>query len=473
MAGNDHLLNSALEFSAYDSNLRDEIIKINIEKTVNWLRKYENALKDERQKIRRVLKEHKMSRGGGDKPIKLRICIPIIPTFAGIFPGHHSTYRMAGKFINDISKWFGSNCRINVLAIFLDHSSSVFMAHRPISANGGGLESGYTEHMKLNRTSQSKNPAYKEKHAKAFKDLIEKEITEPSVNITYNHKFESALFRDMLFSENKSEILRQAPRVLESVPRETHERSYVSFDKARGVELKHESLCTVVLRAADVMGGVGNMSMIICGGDMFDQIVDIRKMYGRYFGGVPFEEIDNLCILTNIMSEAVHISSMESPGFSEEGKKIPSEVLLRAGLELKGESDIDEIIPKYKRELELIIGPDDIQVEIETVGVQRLKVCPDTFCSRLTKGAKEVIRQLYLHGEKGSLTRSEIHGHLIKAGVQLSLRGVNKILINLKNFDIVEVDSSSRNGFHLYKLTAKSFIISLEEVFKGENSTSR
>jgi len=281
------------------------------------------------------------------------------------------------------------------------------------------------------------------------------------------------------------EILRQAPRILHQFDDFSPTYAETKDDKAMkdkerrgkvGIDLLNDELCTVVLRAASLMTDDNKLSVIVCGGDLFEPLLNIRSMMLRFFRNsrTPCDKLENLCIITTVKSEAIRISqnsiSMnleEQPNY----RKLVEEGAKKENLDMS-----EDKMRKFIGELEILIGEvemPDTRIPSSKTIISIHETPVDTFLSGLTKKARWVIKQLFNHHgkrEEGGITQQQIRDKVNseEKGVggkdAISQRGVNKILENLKNLGIVNYDRVK--GRDLITLKGTIIEIDFNELFK-------
>jgi len=451
---------------------------------VKWLEtdRISEKLKIERRMLLRVMGDF----GGpenGERRGTISILAPIIPAPAGIYTGHHATYKVLKHFIHHLSNLQNSNEQINVRTIFLDQSASSYMKHHPIDPTSVNEElAGYSEKLKEYQYERAIRPDYKEGHEGAAIRLLG---VGGQTNVFINYESESELYRKMMHDPGMMEILRQAPRILHQFDDFSPTYAETKDDKAMkdkerrgkvGIDLLNDELCTVVLRAASLMTDDNKLSVIVCGGDLFEPLLNIRSMMLRFFRNsrTPCDKLENLCIITTVKSEAIRISqnsiSMnleEQPNY----RKLVEEGAKKENLDMS-----EDKMRKFIGELEILIGEvemPDTRIPSSKTIISIHETPVDTFLSGLTKKARWVIKQLFNHHgkrEEGGITQQQIRDKVNseEKGVggkdAISQRGVNKILENLKNLGIVNYDRVK--GRDLITLKGTIIEIDFNELFK-------
>ncbi len=383
----------------------------------NWIERNMKLLNKEREVLERILKEAK------DKDSRIAIITPITPTTSGAYIGHHATYQALKHFSECLISEYDEAGIIEISAILLDQRSSSFMKKYPMKTNSSKHLIDYPEVIKRIRLNRRFRPKNIDGHIAIFqKYFANNRGKEQKIGVA--HKVESELFREMIADDELMEILRQSSKIIEQF---ADLGEAIDFEKRKdyngyyGTDLTLDVLSSVVLHAANKMfqrNGI-DYCIILCGGDMFDELSVIRNMLLTCFGdeASPCQRLEDLVILTTPKAESIRLSSTEVFDSKDNASYDRETIrkLLENGSRRDGILLDDNKMEEYINEIIILIGTDNrapIHISNEEMTITNLTDLGKL--SKLTPKSATVINELNNHkrkigktGKKG-LTHKEL-----------------------------------------------------------------
>ena len=494
--------------TAFSTDLKKQLEQKGVDNTKEWLATNQQRLNHYKSALescyKRLPQNGDLSKNENEI-VSVKVLVPVIPTVLGAFTGHHLTYSMVRKILEVLMREHGERIMIQVEGIFLDHSDSRRMGaaidREGTDALNQFQQAQYSSGRDAMLDQQLENPAYKAIHKIKFERLIKPTnslTNETTSYVEYSTEFESDLYRSYIHDTRQFEILRQMTSIL-------HHRKAVhkyrasshplgqDFDigiaTSNGIDLQDETLCTVVLRAINHLRNRKAVSILACGGNLFNNlhhiVNDFEGNFGQYFkiqnGG---DWLQRLCLLPSVNSEAIRISSIAKPKeptsvssskWDEHREIYTFEALVEAGIQktqgLEASPNKDTV-RQLVDELRVLLGPQEVNVSPKEVLKKahpiRKTLERNNFLGALTINSWRIIQYLKeADGEEamdGGMTISDL-AEKIEADkdVMMSLRTIGNSLATLIDYKIVQETKHSGRQPAKYKLIADSLVID----FKG------
>jgi len=503
--------------TAFSTDLKEQLEQNGVDKTKEWLATNQQRLNHYKSALescyKRLPQNGDLSKNENEI-VSVKVLVPVIPTVLGAFTGHHLTYSMVRKILEVLMREHGERIMIQVEGIFLDHSDSRRMGaaidREGTDALNQFQQAQYSSGRDAMLDQQLENPAYKAIHKIKFERLIKPTnslTNETTSYVEYSTEFESDLYRSYIHDTRQFEILRQMTSIL-------HHRKAVhkyrasshplgqDFDigiaTSNGIDLQDETLCTVVLRAINHLRNRKAVSILACGGNLFNNlhhiVNDFEGNFGQYFkiqnGG---DWLQRLCLLPSVNSEAIRISSIAKPKeptsvssskWDEHREIYTFEALVEAGIQktqgLEASPNKDTV-RQLVDELRVLLGPQEVNVSPKEV-LKKAHPIRDTlennnFLGALTINSWRIIQYLKeADGEEamdGGMTISDL-AEKIEADkdVMMSLRTIGNSLATLIDYKIVQETKQSGRQPAKYKLIADSLVIDFKGLVGSRRSTN-